>query len=103
MACLCQLGERACALAPQAAAAHTHRLLRHATAAHVNLPPQELARKRRKIPESDFKDGPDGLKLYDLVVGAGAEAKPGERVAIHYDVKFRNGECLCQRAVATSE
>lgn len=54
--------------------------------------PQELARKRRKIPESEFKDGPDGLKYYDLTVGAGAEPKKGDRVAIHFDVKFRNGE-----------
>jgi hypothetical protein len=26
----------------------------------------------------------------DITVGSGAEAKVGERVAIHYDVKFRN-------------
>jgi hypothetical protein len=46
--------------------------------------PQELARKRRKIPEEEFKDGLDGLKYYDLVVGAGAEPKKGDRVAIHF-------------------
>lgn len=51
---------------------------------------KELARKRRKIPEEEFKDGLDGLKYYDLVVGAGAEPKKGDRVAIHFDVKFRN-------------
>lgn len=45
---------------------------------------QELARKRRKIPESEFKDGVDGLKYYDLTVGAGAEPKNGDRVAIHF-------------------
>jgi hypothetical protein len=28
--------------------------------------------------------------LADITVGSGAEAKVGERVAIHYDVKFRN-------------
>jgi len=27
--------------------------------------PQELAKKRRKIPESEYKDGPDGLKYYE--------------------------------------
>jgi hypothetical protein len=46
--------------------------------------PQELARKRRKIPEEEFKDGVDGLKYYDLVVGDGAEPKKGDRVAIHF-------------------
>lgn len=45
---------------------------------------QELARKRRKIPESEYKDGPDGLRYYDLVVGTGAEPKQGDRVAIHF-------------------
>ncbi|WIA08928.1 hypothetical protein OEZ86_011517 [Tetradesmus obliquus] len=51
---------------------------------------KELARKRRKIPLEEFSDGPQGLKFYDITVGDGAEAKVGERVAIHYDVKFRN-------------
>eukprot|EP00882_Tetradesmus_deserticola_P005410 GHRQ01005693.1.p1 GENE.GHRQ01005693.1~~GHRQ01005693.1.p1 ORF type:complete len:239 (+),score=53.13 GHRQ01005693.1:48-764(+) len=51
---------------------------------------KELARKRRKIPLEDYSEGPQGLKYYDITVGAGAEAKVGERVAIHYDVKFRN-------------
>eukprot|EP00195_Chlamydomonas_chlamydogama_P005727 CAMPEP_0202902694 /NCGR_PEP_ID=MMETSP1392-20130828/17006_1 /ASSEMBLY_ACC=CAM_ASM_000868 /TAXON_ID=225041 /ORGANISM="Chlamydomonas chlamydogama, Strain SAG 11-48b" /LENGTH=223 /DNA_ID=CAMNT_0049589501 /DNA_START=1 /DNA_END=672 /DNA_ORIENTATION=- len=51
---------------------------------------KELARRRRKIPESEFSDGPEGLKFYDIVAGSGAEAKVGARVAVHYDVKFRN-------------
>lgn len=54
------------------------------------LPLQELARKRRKIPLEEYQDGPEGLKYYDIVVGGGAEARVGERVAIHYDVKWRN-------------
>ncbi len=51
---------------------------------------QELKQKRRKIPESEYSDGPQGLRFYDITVGGGAEARVGERVAIHYDVKFRN-------------
>ncbi len=47
---------------------------------------QELARRRRKIPIEEFSDGPQGLKYYDIVSGAGAEAKVGQRVAVHYDV-----------------
>eukprot|EP00798_Chlamydomonas_sp_ICE-L_P022850 gene22850-30024_t len=34
-----------------------------------------------------------GLKFYDIVEGAGGEAVTGARVAIHYDVKFRNVTC----------
>lgn len=51
---------------------------------------KELARRRRKIPEEEFTLGPDGLKFYDIVAGGGAEAKVGARVAVHYDVKYRN-------------
>jgi hypothetical protein len=37
---------------------------------------------RRKIPESDYTDGPEGLKYFDLQTGGGAEAKLGQRVTI---------------------
>lgn len=51
---------------------------------------QEMARRRKKIPIEDFEDGPSGIKLYDIIKGTGAEAAVGQRVAVHYDVKFRN-------------
>ncbi|GIL92157.1 hypothetical protein Vretimale_12207 [Volvox reticuliferus] len=51
---------------------------------------KELARRRRKIPEEEYKQGPMGLKYYDIEEGGGAEAKVGARVAVHYDIKFRN-------------
>lgn len=51
---------------------------------------KELRNRRKKIPIEDYQDGPDGLKYYDLIPGTGAEAKVGQRVAIHFDVKFRN-------------
>jgi hypothetical protein len=41
----------------------------------IAVPSQELARRRKKVPESEFTDGPEGLKIYDIVVGAGTEAK----------------------------
>lgn len=55
-----------------------------------------MARKRRKIPESEYKDGPDGLKYYDLTVGAGAEPKLGDRVAVHFGkmTAWVSGSCL---------
>ncbi|KAL9228086.1 hypothetical protein vseg_003701 [Gypsophila vaccaria] len=42
-----------------------------------------------KIPESDFKTLPNGLKYYDLKVGGGAEAVKGSRVAVHYVAKWK--------------
>ncbi|KAG2492345.1 hypothetical protein HYH03_009293 [Edaphochlamys debaryana] len=51
---------------------------------------KELARRRRKIPIEEFSDGPNGIKFYDIIDGTGAEAQEGARVAIHFDVKFRN-------------
>lgn len=51
---------------------------------------KELKKRRRKIPDSEFKDGPEGLRYYDMVEGAGAEAKVGQRVAIHFDLKFKS-------------
>ncbi|KXZ50717.1 hypothetical protein GPECTOR_15g401 [Gonium pectorale] len=51
---------------------------------------KDLARRRRKIPEEEFKDGPLGLKYYDFEEGGGAEARVGSRVAVHYDIKYRN-------------
>jgi peptidylprolyl isomerase len=46
-------------------------------------------------PEIDRPDGaaPDELKVEDLVVGEGAEAKPGDTVEVHYvGVEFNTGE-----------
>jgi peptidylprolyl isomerase len=46
-------------------------------------------------PEIDFIEGPapDSLVITDLVVGDGAEAKPGDNVTVHYlGVDFETGE-----------
>ncbi|MFJ8395521.1 FKBP-type peptidyl-prolyl cis-trans isomerase [Streptomyces sp. NPDC094144] len=46
-------------------------------------------------PEIDFPEGeaPDDLKIRDIVVGDGAEAKPGAMVEVHYvGVTFATGE-----------
>ncbi len=38
-------------------------------------------------------DAPGDLKIEDIVVGEGAEAKPGDTVEVHYvGVEFRNGQ-----------
>lgn len=46
-------------------------------------------RRRVSIPPEAYKDGPEGLKYFDIVVGSGAEAKEGARVAVHFDAKWR--------------
>ncbi|GFH15256.1 peptidylprolyl isomerase, partial [Haematococcus lacustris] len=56
-----------------------------------------MARRRKKIPESEFREGPSGLKLYDIIEGTGAEVQTGQRVAVHYDVKFRNVTFITSR------
>lgn len=46
-------------------------------------------------PEIDFIEGPAPTELVitDLVVGEGAEAKPGDRVEVHYlGVDFESGD-----------
>jgi FKBP-type peptidyl-prolyl cis-trans isomerase len=50
---------------------------------------KELKRRRRKIDESEYTEGPKGLKIYDIVVGTGQEAKAGDRVAVHFELKLR--------------
>ncbi|KAL1558010.1 peptidyl-prolyl cis-trans isomerase FKBP16-4, chloroplastic-like isoform X2 [Salvia divinorum] len=42
-----------------------------------------------KVPESEFKTLPNGLKYYDLKVGNGLEAVKGSRVAVHYVAKWK--------------
>ncbi|KAF5841120.1 hypothetical protein DUNSADRAFT_14295 [Dunaliella salina] len=60
----------------------------------------EMARRRRKIPIEEFSDGPEGLKYYDVVAGDGDEPVRGDRVAVHYDVKFRSITIATSRAGA---
>ncbi|XP_057549306.1 peptidyl-prolyl cis-trans isomerase FKBP16-4, chloroplastic-like [Amaranthus tricolor] len=43
-----------------------------------------------KIPETEFKTLPNGLKYYDLKVGGGPQAVKGSRVAVHYVAKWKN-------------
>lgn len=58
---------------------------------------QELALRRRKIPEEEFTVGQQGIKYYDIIEGGGAEARVGERVAVHYDIKWRNVTFMTSR------
>lgn len=57
------------------------------------LPPgfkKDLTSKRKTIiPIEAFKEGPEGLKYFDVITGDGLEAKPGERIAVHFDCKWK--------------
>ena len=49
--------------------------------------------KRRRgfqdqIPESDYKEGPQGLKFVDMTPGKGAQPKKGDRIAVHYEIRW---------------
>eukprot|EP00892_Ulva_mutabilis_P010647 jgi/Ulvmu1/7955/UM004_0188.1 len=46
-------------------------------------------RSRNKVDASLYTDGPDGLKLYDVKEGEGAEVVEGDRVVVHYEAKWR--------------
>ncbi|KAF7848551.1 hypothetical protein BT93_L1854 [Corymbia citriodora subsp. variegata] len=69
-------------------------LLLSAAGACVSDAAQAVSTSRRalrgeKIPESDFKTLPNGLKYYDIKVGGGPEAVKGSRVAVHYVAKWK--------------
>lgn len=51
---------------------------------------KDLTNKRKvKVPESEYTDGPDGLKFYDVTIGTGAEATEGKRVVVHFEAKWK--------------
>ncbi|KAI5072303.1 hypothetical protein GOP47_0012409 [Adiantum capillus-veneris] len=55
------------------------------------------ALKGEKVPESEYKTLPNGLRYYDLKVGGGAIASKGSRVAVHYVVKWRGVTFMTSR------
>jgi len=56
-----------------------------------------VSKRKRKVPESEFTDGPEGLRFYDVEVGNGAEAKEGARVAVHYDAYWKGVTFMTSR------
>jgi FKBP-type peptidyl-prolyl cis-trans isomerase len=49
---------------------------------------EEVKRRRRKIDPSEYVEGPKGLRYYDIVVGDGQTAQPGDRVAVHFELRL---------------
>lgn len=62
---------------------------------------QELKTRRRgftdQIPESDFQQGPEGLKFYDMTQGKGAQPKKGDRIAVHYEIRWHGVTFMTSR------
>ena len=61
---------------------------------------QELKRRRgftEQIPESDYQSGPQGLKFYDITPGKGAMPKKGDRIAVHYEIRWHGVTFMTSR------
>ena len=56
-------------------------------------------RRKAKIPESEFKEGPQGLKYYDVVLGKGTEVKEGVRAVVHYEARWRGVTFMTSRFI----
>jgi peptidylprolyl isomerase len=55
----------------------------------------DMTESPREKPEVDAPEGPapESLEIVDIIVGDGAEAKPGSRVDVHYlGVEYESGE-----------
>ncbi|GLC36493.1 hypothetical protein PLESTB_000154200 [Pleodorina starrii] len=54
--------------------------------------------KKRKIPEEDYVTLPaNGLRVYDMEEGSGAEIKPGDKIVVHYDCLYRGLDVVSSR------
>ncbi|CAL5222332.1 g4680 [Coccomyxa viridis] len=54
-------------------------------------------RKKGRVPESEFKDGPQGLKYYDVVLGKGTEVQEGARAVVHYEARWKGVTFMTSR------
>lgn len=61
---------------------------------------QDMGRRRgfkAQIPEEDFQTGPQGLKYYDMTPGKGALPKKGDRIAVHYEIRWHGVTFMTSR------
>jgi len=64
-------------------------LLQGVGAADAAFPSKKTSLAKTKIPREEFLSGPEGLLYYDLEDGAGPPAKKGQRVVVHYSLKWK--------------
>ncbi len=55
---------------------------------------------KAQIPEEDFQAGPQGLKFYDMTPGKGALPKKGDRIAVHYEIRWHGITFMTSRYAA---
>ena len=64
---------------------------------------QDMSRRRgfkSQVPEEDFQAGPDGLKFYDVTPGKGALPRKGDRVSVHYEIRWHGVTFMTSRLVS---
>ena len=62
---------------------------------------QDMNRRRgfkNQIPEEDFQTGPQGLKYYDMTRGQGPVPKKGDRIAVHYEIRWHGVTFMTSRS-----
>eukprot|EP00878_Enallax_costatus_P011970 GHUV01012498.1.p1 GENE.GHUV01012498.1~~GHUV01012498.1.p1 ORF type:complete len:199 (+),score=18.12 GHUV01012498.1:141-737(+) len=58
--------------------------------------------KKRKVPLEEYSvSDVDGLRYYDREEGRGKEIKPGTKVSVHFDCKFRGIDAVSSRYART--
>lgn len=66
----------------------------------LNYSRQDMNRRRgfkAQIPEEDFQEGPQGLKYYDMTPGKGAMPRKGDRIAVHYEIRWHGVTFMTSR------
>ncbi|DBA85117.1 TPA: hypothetical protein ACH3X2_005839 [Trebouxia sp. C0005] len=61
---------------------------------------KDLQRRRgfkAQIPEEDFQAGPQGLKYVEMTPGKGALPKKGDRIAVHYEIRWHGVTFMTSR------
>ncbi len=57
---------------------------------------------KAQIPEEDFQAGPKGLKYFEMTPGKGALPKKGDRIAVHYEIRWHGVTFMTSRLALLS-
>ena len=63
---------------------------------------QDMNRRRgfkAQIPEDQYQAGPQGLKYYDMTPGKGTLPKKGDRITVHYELRWHGVTFMTSRSV----
>jgi len=59
--------------------------------------PKKQSLARLKIPRDEYTPGPKGLLYYDIETGGGGSPKKGQRVVVHYSLKWKGITIITSR------